>query len=476
MNKKAKQISFLSAIVILVSGTIGSGIFFKNASLFKLGHGNIGFVLAAWILVAFGVIAFGIGIAEMSSKSKGSKGILEWTQKFLPKRAYLSSKNFLQIIFIPILLFALPIYATKAIGDIDGIYLTGWSAAGIAYAFFIWFAFMTYVSLRATEGFQWLTMIIKFIPLFVLPILSFVSKSSETSTHYYSISQPSGLSGYGNGAMLLIAGIPSIFFSFDGFYTVTTLKDKMEKPNKFKFVIPIGLALVTIIYLWVSLSFMNGSKTGKYTDLQFFLNREGAKKAFGALIAIGVLGVVNGYVQFGTRTYLALHEENESPITTWFEKNIYRNKLKGKLSSLTTMSIISSLLFLTFTLIGIYGWDSQISGDKVASYQHLLAFDDTITDFKSLLVFALIGLALAYATKSFDKTTVKGKSIFVLSWIAITFIGAAFIFQYIAAIVDLTGFNSAKASTSEIVKLSLLCGIPIVSVILGSLELKFRKK
>jgi hypothetical protein len=46
MKIKAKQISFLSAIVILVSGTIGSGIFFKNATLFRIGQGNIEFVLS----------------------------------------------------------------------------------------------------------------------------------------------------------------------------------------------------------------------------------------------------------------------------------------------------------------------------------------------------------------------------------------------------------------------------------------------
>lgn len=472
MKKSLKQISFLSAIVILVSGTIGSGIFFKNASLFKLGHGNIGFVLAAWILVAFGVIAFGIGIAEMGTKSLGKKGVLEWTQKFLPKRAHLSSKNFLQVIFIPILLFALPIYAVKAIGQVPGVSLTGWEAAALAYSFFIWFAVMTYVSLKASEAFQWLTMIVKFAPLLVLPILSFVSKSDVSSTDHYAAIKPTGLSGYGNGAMLLIAGIPAIFFSFDGFYTVTTLKDKMAKPNSFKFVIPVGLSIVTVVYIWLSLSFMNGSDTGNYTDLKYLKEHPEAVKAFSILIAIGVLGVVNGYVQFGTRTYLALHEENESPISSWFEKKVYRNKIKGKLSALITMTIIASTLFVVFTLIGIYAWNTYDS-----SYKNLLDFDDTITDFKSLFIFALIALALAYATKTFDKSTTKGKAIFALSWIAITFVFAAFAFQYIAAIVDLTGFNGhAKAATSDIVKLSLLCGVPVLSIILGSLEMKFRKQ
>jgi amino acid transporter len=63
------------------------------------------------------------------------------------------------------------------------------------------------------------------------------------------INAPKGFSSLGNGAMLLMAGIPAIMFSVDGFYTVTTLRNKMEKPKKMSSVIVIGLSIVTVIYI-----------------------------------------------------------------------------------------------------------------------------------------------------------------------------------------------------------------------------------
>lgn len=475
MSKKAKQISFLTAIVILVSGTIGSGIFFKNASLFKIGQGNIGFVLGVWLIAATGILAFGIGIAEMASRAKGKQGVLSWTKTFLPKRIHASSKNFLQIIFIPIILFALPLYAVKgiqtALSEIN-IFLTGWEAGAIAFAFFIWFAIMTYISLIASVSFQWMTMAIKFIPLLVLPILSFVVKS-ESPTHYYSSvvsDKSSGVAGWGNGSILLIAGIPAIFFSFDGFYTVTTLKDNMKDKNKMSSVISVGLVIITIVYIWVSLSFMNGSKTGKYSDISALDSKW--KQVFSWLIAIGILGVVNGYVQFATNTYIKLDEENDSWLTKFFNEKIFRNKLSRKTGSFMAMMIIVTIVFWMLVVVGIYGWKTSKGSND---YQNLLGFDGVITNFKSLLMFSLIALTLAFALPHFKKETIKQKIVFGLSIISITFVAVILLFQIISSGIEISGFNGSDIKSS-IIKLSLLLGIPLLSVIMGMIEVKITDK
>lgn len=481
MNKKIKQISFLSSIVILVSGTIGSGIFFKNSDLFKLGQGNANLVLSLWLLTGFGIIAFGIGIAEMSSKVKGNRGVLEWTKHFLPKRLHFASKNYIQLFFIPLVTFALPLYAVKGMQNalvFDGIYLSGWSACLIAFCFFIWFAIITYISTKIGEAVQWITLIIKFIPLFVLPIFSLLMKSTGTSYNYWHTAAhaPVGFSSLGNGGMILIAGIPAIMFSIDGFYTVTTLRDKMKQPKKMPLVIIIGLVIITLIYIWVSLSFMNGSKTGKYGDIQWLQNHPKVSEMFSWFIFAGILGVVNGYVQFATNTYINLHKKNESWLTKWFEIKIFRRKTKQELSGLLSLIIFVTCFYIFFSIMGIYGWNTKLDyKGEIQSYSNILGFDDVITNFKSLLMFVTIAMSLVFALKTFDKKTWRGKSIYIFTIIGITFILITLLYQYISNGVNMTGFRSAD-KLSSIISFSLLVCIPILCYLFALIEDKMQQK
>jgi amino acid transporter len=48
--------------------------------------------------------------------------------------------------------------------------------------------------------------------------------------------------------------IPAIFFSFDGFYCSTSLYDKLEKKNAFTKGMIVGLLIVSVIYIFCSIS------------------------------------------------------------------------------------------------------------------------------------------------------------------------------------------------------------------------------
>jgi hypothetical protein len=45
MSKKAKQIGYLTALVIITGGTIGSGIFLKNQSILSNSHNDLMFAI-----------------------------------------------------------------------------------------------------------------------------------------------------------------------------------------------------------------------------------------------------------------------------------------------------------------------------------------------------------------------------------------------------------------------------------------------
>lgn len=476
MNK-TKQITFLSAIVILVSGTIGSGIFFKNSSLASLGHGNLSLVISAWIVAAAGIMALGVGIAEMSLRSHGKKGVLEWTRTFMPTKLHYTSKNFVQLIFTPILLFALPIYEVKALNQ-AGLNLSTFAEVAVGFAIFAWFAIMSFVSTKAGEVTQWIVMVVKFIPLVVLPIWA-MTQTGSTEILHKTYKETKGLAGVGGGFMILVAGLSAIAFSFDGFYSVTTLKSKMVEPKKMAAVIAVGLAVVTAFYLFVTIGFGLGTSDGTHKTI---LNMNSQTlKAFSALIAVGIIGVVNGYAQFGTNTYISLHEDDQSWYTRGWEKVINRS---GELSKRTVAFIAYfstvSVMFVVFSLIGIFAWDG---GSPKNYYGHqgvsnLIGFVDTLTNYKSLLIFLIISTALVFALPVIRKDISSNKKRFVITLLSIIGIATIYvsgIFTLLTSIVDMTGYNGASQKVA-IVKFSILICVALISTVAGLLEYKSDKK
>ena len=77
-EKKKVEISYISVIVLIMAGTIGAGIFFKNKTLSQMAQGNFGIVMATWGVGIFAMLALALALVEVTSTQKSNRGTLEW--------------------------------------------------------------------------------------------------------------------------------------------------------------------------------------------------------------------------------------------------------------------------------------------------------------------------------------------------------------------------------------------------------------
>ena len=163
----------------------------------------------------------------------------------------------------------------------------------------------------------------------------------------------------GIGMFLAISGI---FFAYDGLYVAAGIQSEMAQPEKTPMAILFGLLVTTVIYLLVAIAMsING---GDIIGMQDFM-----KDAFGAnagrvifgvlnlLIAIGVLGIINGFAMWAPRFTEDLIREGELPFAIKYKDQLNDNRpLVGIIYSF----VISLPVIIIFTLIGALGYNDTV--------------------------------------------------------------------------------------------------------------------
>ena len=470
--KNVKKISSLSAIMIIIGSTVGAGIFFKNHELFKQAQGNLMLVLASWIVAGVGMIALGLAVIEMSTASKTNKGILEWFKNFMPKWMEKSSKNYVQLIFIPITLFTMPLYVVSTWKD-AGLDVSGAITLLIGFAVFVWIAGISFISLKASVRAQWVLTAIKFIPVVIVPIFALINAGNVGDAMHHPVSaigKKEGLLGIAP-AIVLIGGIPAISFAFDGFYETTSLRNDLKNPKKMGPIIALGVSIILAIYIAMTIAFGLGAEDGSVNGVT--TNKE-LLQAFNVMIGIGIVGIVNGYMMVSVEQSSALYEEGEAPILTGLDRvmrKVFKRKLSTRTLSWTYVTMATIMFFIILGPIGIYAWSAKAGS---TGSENLYAFADVLVNYTSVLTFGLISISIigAMINRRTKKIKVEKKKYFL--WTAILssiIILGGVIFQIVVGIFDASGFRtSPEQVTNAIITLSVFVGMITISVTLGLIE------
>jgi amino acid transporter len=136
-------------------------------------------------------------------------------------------------------------------------------------------------------------------------------------------------------ALGVLSSIPAIFFAFDGFYSTAGIQTEMKEPKKVSLAMAVGIAAVSAIDIIISFSLLLGTKDGKMAGLQipFYVIQ-----VMEILVAIGILGVINGVAIYGSRYYEDIIRNNEMPFAS--RLRIYADEKKPLVGTLVSFVIM----------------------------------------------------------------------------------------------------------------------------------------
>ncbi|ADE19855.1 APC family permease [Mycoplasma crocodyli] len=522
-----KKISFFSAMLIVMGGSIGAGIFFKSGGVLSNSQGSLILAIFCWLIASCAVIAMALALIEISAVRNDNLSLIGWCKEFNSRTIYKASKNFMVYVYLPMTYFFMPLYVILSIQD--GIQsLAGRNNFGTPGAdWVIWtiislcisIYFLTVPTLWSKIGdiHNKVVLAIKFVPLVVVTILGFVliftKNSSQVQVGFDEASKTIkegasilGIKGIGAGLGMFLA-ISAIFFAYDGFYVASGIQSEMKEPKKTPLALLFGLGITTIIYLLISIGLsLNG---GNVFSMQDNLGKlfGGTQKAQDAariligilnlMIGIGVLGIINGFSMWAPRFVEDLLAEGELPF--WNHKLV-----KGKLNpNFPKIGVIYSLVLsiptvLIFTLIGALGYIASnpdyVGGyDPVDKYEmaKLYSFADLMANWTALFTFSFIGASIFGGIRNRKTNRVKiedKKKYFVVSaWIAVVLVFSALLITLIVPFIDFFAIFAIDKNTMKpedyttiiisrlmlVVVLFLQCGLAFIPTII---EDKIAKK
>ena len=491
-EKKKVEISYISVIVLIMAGTIGAGIFFKNKTLSEMAQGNFGIVMATWGVGIFAMLALALALVEVTSTQKSNRGTLEWVKIFTPQWFHKSSINYMKWIYVPVTLFTMPIYVTNALEDAGLHMLTETNALLFSFAIFLWFMIINLFSLRFSIFTQWVSTILQLVPLLILPIIGFahfgdVAGGPGATIINKHLPANEGLVG-ASPWLATIAGVSAIAFAYDGFYTAASLRNDLKKPKDIGKGLVGGVIGISITYLFLTIGF-NVAGDGDIYGMQKFMS-SGLYKMFNVFVAVGVMGVVNSYAMTSPKQFVDLEKEGDGSEITWLHKLIYRKKYNANdekqkaFSAWLWIFLTTVLLFAIAGPIGAYGftiingYGIQYGGD------HLYAFCDVLVNYTSLLIFIIIVTAVlgALINRKTKKVKVIKYKWFVPAAICAIIINyAAGLYMIIEAIVNIAGYRitdpiEIKAYVIELILFVVILAICILPALWTTYLSKNNKK
>lgn len=506
---KSKKISFFSAMMIVVGSSIGAGIFFKSKSVLEYSQGSLIIAIIAWIIAAFAVISMALALIEISAARNDNLSLIGWCKVFNSKFIYKASKNFMTYLYMPLTFFFMPFYFIMSLQDA----ITYFSNANITPSFMmggngqtdwlLWviisliisfaFLFISGFSSRVGNILNLGITFIKFIPLamtILLGVIIFSINPSEINVSA-SIVKPGGnissIQDFTNFAYMtpgigIFIAIGGIFFAYDGFYVTAGLQTEMKEPKKTPVAILLGLGTVTIIYLLISIV-MSLTGNGGINGFESWLASKNSLWVLGVMnltIAIGILGIINGFSMWSPRFVEDLIRERELPFS---DKLCNKTNPNSPKVGIIYCAIITLPIFIIFSLIGALGYINT----NGYNYGHdslgkLYSFCDLMATWTAVFAFIFVMLPIAGGLKNraTNKIKVEKNKYFIpTAVISVTLISIVSIILFLECVVNVFLINSnlnQDEIISRIMKLiTLLIFLGVISVP-SIIEMRLEKK
>ena len=458
---KSKKISFFSAILVVMGSSIGAGIFFKSKSVLDNSQNSLILAIFCWIIAAFSVIAMALALIEISSARNDNLSLIGWTKVFNSRTTFKASKNFMFYIYLPLTYFFMPLYVIMSLQDGIGALVNAnmspynfgtpvdwliWTIISIAIS--VYFIYVSGISSKVGNIQNKIVTYIKFLPLAFVAIMGFVLVGMNAGGEFsIGVQKPTAdlaaggsLSSFAPGLGMFLA-ISAIFFAYDGFYVAAGIQSEMQEPKKTPMAILLGLVVTTIIYLIIAISMsINGGSFSNMLIYMIDVMQDTGRILFGIInimIAIGVLGIINGYAMWTSRFTEDLIKEGELPLSIKYKDKL--NEHKPKIGTFY-FYVIGTFFYFIFVLIGALGYIDNYGASYGVGMGRLFTFADLMSTWTALFAFGFITAAIYGGIKNRKTKKVKTdqKSYFIpMAICAVIIVSIALIVTIIIPILDL---------------------------------------
>ncbi|MDO4265046.1 MAG: amino acid permease [Eubacteriales bacterium] len=351
-DKLKKEVSGLSAFVMVVGTIIGSGIFFKPTAVFGAA-GTAALGLAAWIIGGLLALSGGLTIAEIGTLIPETGGMMTYLEKIYGKFWGYLVAWVQTVIFYPVRIAAPAVICGTQVVNLLGLEDNMIMPVAIAAVLFV--SLINAAGNAATDVMQNVATALKFIPIVLIIFAGLFLNPDPVAVKLFPLTD----TGRPFGAALS-ASVLATFYAMDGWMNVTNIAGEMKNPGRDlpKAIIG-GISMVTLAYLLINLAYLRvlpvsalAASDTPASDVANILFPNFGGKLITIGIMISVFGSQAGFVRASWRVPYALGLRNLIPCPDFFGAVSKKSGMPVNSGiSITVLSLIVLIAIADFNLL-----------------------------------------------------------------------------------------------------------------------------
>lgn len=343
-NELRRSLGFGSAISIVIGTIIGSGIFFKQASILD-SAGSSTMAIAAWIFGGVITLTAGLTIAEIGAQMPYTGGLYVYVENLYGRICGFLAGWMQVIVYGPAIIASVAGFMSIMITNLFGIDAK-WRIP-VALITIIAIGLMNFLENNVAAAFSVITTIGKMIPIAAIIIFGlFWGHQDALGQTVSEVNRSTG--GFG-------VAVLATLFGYDGWILIANLGGEMKNPQKLlpKAII-LGISSVLVIYTLITIGIFRFIPANMIHSLGENSTSYLATKAFGEIggkllsigIIISIMGTLNGKIITFPRIVYAMARRGDLP----FSRLLSYVTPKGKSPIIATVFIIilATIMMLFF--------------------------------------------------------------------------------------------------------------------------------
>lgn len=343
-NELRRSLGFGSAISIVIGTIIGSGIFFKQASILD-SAGSSTMAIAAWIFGGVITLTAGLTIAEIGAQMPYTGGLYVYIENLYGRICGFLAGWMQVIVYGPAIIASVAGFMSIMITNLFGIDAK-WRIP-VALITIIAIGLMNFLENNVAAAFSVITTIGKMIPIAAIIIFGlFWGHQDALGQTVSEVNRSTG--GFG-------VAVLATLFGYDGWILIANLGGEMKNPQKLlpKAII-LGISSVLVIYTLITIGIFRFIPANMIHSLGENTTSYLATKAFGEIggkllsigIIISMMGTLNGKIITFPRIVYAMARRGDLP----FSRLLSYVTPKGKSPIIATVFIIilATIMMLFF--------------------------------------------------------------------------------------------------------------------------------